>query len=163
MKVAAAVAGVTSIASRIISEPTRRSYTQVRLSLCIHLRLIYCCYFFEFSRKVYNQISEYANSLNPPVKLDITEESIPPAIIISYMSRLTTNLLMMILFSLAGVLFTGKHQAVMDSQGVPVRQNNGQIRFGKEFAESTFRKVYHALQTLHVHFQQENEYKVFQV
>ena len=51
----------------------------------------------------------------------------------------------------------------MDSQGVPIRQNSGQIRFGKEFAESTFRKVYHALQTLHVHFQQENEYKVFQV
>ena len=51
----------------------------------------------------------------------------------------------------------------MDSQGVPVRQNDGQIRFGKEFAESTFRKVYHALQTLHIHFQQENEYKVIQV
>ena len=51
----------------------------------------------------------------------------------------------------------------MDSQGVPVRQNDGQIRFSKEFAESTFRKVYHALQTLHIHFQQENEYKVIQV
>lgn len=35
-QVAAAVAGVSSIASRIISEPTRRSYTQVCLSLCIH-------------------------------------------------------------------------------------------------------------------------------
>ena len=104
MKVAAAVAGVTSIASRIISEPTR-SYTQVRLSLCIQsLRLIYC-FFVELSRKVYNQISEYANSLNPPVKLDITEESIPPAIIISYMSRLTTNLLMSIIVSCRGVIY----------------------------------------------------------
>lgn len=61
------------------------------------------------------------------------------------------------------MLFTGKRQAVVDSQGIPVRQNDGQIRFGKEFAESTFRKVYHALQTLHVHFQQVNEYKVIQV
>ena len=61
------------------------------------------------------------------------------------------------------MLFTGKHQTVMDSQGVPVRQNDGQIRFGKKFAESTFRKVYHALQILHIHCQQENEYKVIQV
>ena len=60
----------------------------------------------------------------------------------------------------AGVLFTGKSKAVVDSQGIPVLQNNGQTRFGKEFAESTFRKVYHALQTLHVHFQLESEYKV---
>ena len=59
-----------------------------------------------------------------------------------------------------GVLFTGKGKPVLDEHGKEIQQFNGQVRVGKGFAENTFRKVYHALHTLHVHFQQEAEYKV---
>ena len=59
-----------------------------------------------------------------------------------------------------GVLFTGRGKAVLDEDGEEIQQNNGQVRRGRGFAESTFRKTYHALHTLHVHFQQQSEYKV---
>ena len=49
---------------------------------------------------------------------------------------------------------------MLDEHGEEIQQCNGQVRVGKGFAESTFRKTYHALHTLHVHFQQESEYKV---
>ena len=59
-----------------------------------------------------------------------------------------------------GIHFTGKGKTVLDEHGAAIRQHNGQVRVGKGLAESTFRKIYYALQTLHVHFQQETEYKV---
>lgn len=59
-----------------------------------------------------------------------------------------------------GILFTGRGKAVLDENGDEIQQCNGQVRVGRGFAESTFRKIYHPLHTLHVHFQQESEYKV---
>lgn len=52
-----------------------------------------------------------------------------------------------------GVLFTGKQKAIG-------KKLDGSIRMGREFAENTFRKNYHALRTLHIHFQQQSEYRV---
>ena len=60
----------------------------------------------------------------------------------------------------AGVLFTGRGKPVADEKGSPLLLCNGQPRVGRGLAESTFRKVYHALRTLHVHFQTQTEYKV---
>ena len=53
-----------------------------------------------------------------------------------------------------------KGKPVTDEDGQPIMQLNGRVRMGRELAESTFRKHYHALRTLHVHFQKENNYKV---
>ena len=50
---------------------------------------------------------------------------------------------------------------MLDERGEEIQQCNGQVRVGRGFAESTFRKTYHALHTLHVHFQQESEYRVY--
>lgn len=58
------------------------------------------------------------------------------------------------------VLITGRGKAVLDEDGEEIQQNNGQVRRVRGFAESTFHKTYHALHTLHVHFQQQSEYKV---
>ena len=49
---------------------------------------------------------------------------------------------------------------MFNEHGEAVRQHSGEVRVGRGLAESTFRKIYHALQTLHVHFQQDTEYKV---
>lgn len=59
-------------------------------------------------------------------------------------------------------LYGGKKH-VVDEDSQPILQKNGLVRMGREFAESTFRKIYHALRTIHVHFQRENEYKVSQL
>ena len=63
----------------------------------------------------------------------------------------------------AGVMFTAANTPVVDGNGNAMVMNNGLPRLGKGFAESTFRKHYHALRTLHVHFQQETEPKVYDV
>lgn len=97
------------------------------------------------------------------MKIDIAEESIPPAIIISYMRKFScivyiddnSSSLFIVIYIIVGVLFTGKKQQVTDETGVPVHDRNGKVRVGKGFAESTFRKQYHALHTLHVHLQLE--------
>lgn len=60
----------------------------------------------------------------------------------------------------AGLMFTASNTPVVNGNGIAINMNNGQPRLGKGFAESTFRKHYHALRTLHVHFQQETEPKV---
>lgn len=60
-----------------------------------------------------------------------------------------------------GVMFTAANTPVVDGNGIAIHMNNGQPRLGKGFAESTFKKHYHALRTLHIHFQQETEPKVY--
>ena len=96
--------------------------------------------------------------------IDITKESIPPAIILSYM-RMFSDILeaWMVIISIIiviGVLFTGTGKVVRDEQGNPLYSNNGKERLGRGLAVTTFRKHYHALRTLHVHFQQDNVSKV---
>lgn len=49
---------------------------------------------------------------------------------------------------------------VKDEQGNPLYCNDGTERLGRGLALTTFRKQYHALRTLHVHFQQDNISKV---
>ena len=61
---------------------------------------------------------------------------------------------------LTGMLFTGKNHEVLTEDGTPVLCNDGKPRLGKGFAESTFRKYYHALNTLHKHFRKEHSYRV---
>ena len=56
-----------------------------------------------------------------------------------------------------GVLFTGKSQPVLGKDGVQLLGNDGMPRVGRGFSESTFRKYYHGLKTLHKHFQKETE------
>lgn len=43
----------------------------------------------------------------------------------------------------------------MDEHGSPLYCHDGRARLGRGLAVSTFRKHYHALRTLHVHFQRE--------
>ena len=69
----------------------------------------------------------------------------------------------LIVCCMAGVLFTGRGKPVADENGTPLKLNNGQPRLGKGLAESTFRKIYHGLRTLHTHFQNRTEYKACQV
>ena len=47
-----------------------------------------------------------------------------------------------------------------DEQGNPLYCQDRTPRLGRGLASSTFRKHYHALRTLHVHFQQDNISKV---
>lgn len=47
-----------------------------------------------------------------------------------------------------------------DEDGIPLLCNDGTPRVGRGLAASTFRKQYHALRTLHVHFQQDSTSKV---
>lgn len=113
--------------------------------------------------QVYNDILHYARTLNPPIELDISTSSIPPEIIISYMRKisLSSHAISSDILCKIGVLFTGKGKPVdLDENGQPILQHNGSVRMGRELAESTFRKHYHALRTLHVHFQKESDYKV---
>ena len=63
-----------------------------------------------------------------------------------------------------GVLFTGKGKPVLNENKEKVLTADGSIlfysiRLGRGFEESTFRKVYHGLKTLH-NFQKESDYKV---
>lgn len=58
-----------------------------------------------------------------------------------------------------GVLFTGKGKVVEDERN-PLFCFDGTPRVGRGLASSTFRKQYHALRTLHVHFQQDSTSKV---
>lgn len=71
-----------------------------------------------------------------------------------------SSVLHMCIYTHAGVLFTGKGKPVKDERGNPLFLKNGQPRVGKGIAESTFRKIYHALRTIHVHFQQKTDYMV---
>ena len=48
----------------------------------------------------------------------------------------------------------------MDEQGSPLYCRDGRPRLGRGLAVSTFRKHYHALRTLHVHFQRETATQV---
>ena len=118
--------------------------------------------------QVYSQLREYALSLSPPVQIDISKESIPPAIIISYMRKSSFSILSIIMHTLtqtsfvymhAGVLFTGRGKPVTSDDGTPLLMNSGSPRLGRGLAESTFRKIYHGLRTLHIHFQKQSEYK----
>lgn len=113
------------------------------------------------------QICEYAKSLSPPINLDITKESIPAEIIISYLRRCTVitftwmSVMLLYVIDYIGVLFTGKGKPVLNKNGEKVYTADGSTRLGRGFEESTFRKVYHALKTLHKHFQRVSEYKVW--
>ena len=49
---------------------------------------------------------------------------------------------------------------MLGEDGVQLLGNDGMPRVGRGFSESTFRKYYHGLKTLHKHFQKETEYKV---
>ena len=60
-----------------------------------------------------------------------------------------------------GVLFTGKGKPILNKNGEKVHTADESTRLGRGFEESTFRKVYHALKTLHKHFQKVSEYKVW--
>ena len=59
-----------------------------------------------------------------------------------------------------GVMFTGARVQVTDEDGTPLYSNDGKPRLGRGLAGSTFRKQYHGLRTLHVHFQQDASSKV---
>ena len=59
-----------------------------------------------------------------------------------------------------GVLFTGAGEQVRDEDGTTLYCNDGTPRVGRGLAATTFRKHYHALRTLHVHFQQDSISKV---
>jgi len=120
------------------------------------------------------QICEYAQSLSPPVKLDITEECIPAEIIILYFCKCwyrsckiiswliytCMHMILVYISSHTGVLFAGKGKPVLNENREKVLTSDGSIRLGRGFEESTFRKVYHGLKTLHKHFQKESDYKV---
>ena len=54
-----------------------------------------------------------------------------------------------------GVLFTGRGKLVTNDDGTPLLMNNGSPRLGRGLAESTFRKIYQGLRTLHIHFQKQ--------
>ena len=43
---------------------------------------------------------------------------------------------------------------------MPIQTASGVARTGKGLSESTFRKEYHALKTLHIHFQSADKYQV---
>ena len=49
---------------------------------------------------------------------------------------------------------------MLGEDGAQLLSNDGTPRVGRGFSESTFRKYYHGLKTLHKHFQKETEYKV---
>lgn len=59
-----------------------------------------------------------------------------------------------------GVLFTGTDKAVLSSEGQPLRMADGRTRKGRGLSEGTFRKHFHGLKTLHVHFQRKQVYEV---
>ena len=61
-----------------------------------------------------------------------------------------------------GVLFTGKGKTVVDEDCQPIMQCSGLPRMGRGFAESTFRKNYHALRTLHVHLRDKSSKKLLE-
>ena len=55
-----------------------------------------------------------------------------------------------------GVLFTGKGKPVLGDNDIPLEAKDGKTRLGRGYSESTFRKYFHALNTLHKHFQRES-------
>ena len=61
--------------------------------------------------------------------------------------------------SFVELLFVGKGKPIVDEDDIPVCNRHEKVRFGRGFAESTFRKHYHALRTIHVHFQQQSDCK----
>ena len=63
------------------------------------------------------------------------------------------------MLSFVGWLFVVKGKAIVDEDGIPVCTRHEKVRFGRGFAESTFKKHYHALRTIHVHFQQQSDCK----
>lgn len=57
-------------------------------------------------------------------------------------------------------MFTGKDKPVAIEDGEPIRTVDGEVRKGRGLAESTFRKQFHGLKTIHAHFQRESKYQV---
>ena len=56
--------------------------------------------------------------------------------------------------------FTGKDKPVASEGEEPVLTASGEVRKGRDLAESTFRKHFHGLKAIHVHFQREGKYQV---
>jgi len=98
------------------------------------------------------------------MKLDIRKQAIPADVLISYLSKsvylLLKELNEQIFLWLIGVLFTGKDKPVASEGKEPVLTASGEVRKGRGLAESTFRKHFHGLKAIHVHFQREGKYQV---
>ena len=98
------------------------------------------------------------------MKLDIRKQAIPADVLISYLSKsvylLLKELNEQIFLWLIGVLFTGKDKPVASEGEEPVLTASGEVRKGRDLAESTFRKHFHGLKAIHVHFQREGKYQV---
>ena len=59
-----------------------------------------------------------------------------------------------------GVLFSGIDKPVLSNEGQPLMMADGRPRKGRGLSEGTFRKHFHGLKTLHLHFHRKQVYKV---
>ena len=59
-----------------------------------------------------------------------------------------------------GVLFSGIDKPVLSNEGQPLMMADGRPRKGRGLSEGTFRKHFHGLKTLHLHFHRKQVYEV---
>lgn len=59
-----------------------------------------------------------------------------------------------------GVLFSGIDKPVLSNDGQPLIMADGRPRTGRGLSEGTFRKHFHGLKTLHLHFHRKQVYEV---
>ena len=56
-------------------------------------------------------------------------------------------------------MFTGIDKPVLSGEGHPLMMADGMPRKGRGLSEGTFRKHYHGLKTLHLHFHRKHVYE----
>ena len=59
-----------------------------------------------------------------------------------------------------GVLFSGIDKPVLSNEGQPLMMADGRPRKGRGLSEGMFRKHFHGLKTLHLHFHRKQVYEV---
>lgn len=87
--------------------------------------------------------------IHPPIELDITKESIQLQSVGEYVRYVYSWI-----FNIRIAYLLGRENRLW--MRLVFRTKEEKVRFGRGLAENTFRKHYHGLRTIRVHFQQQS-------